>query len=128
MEAREMTERMTAAEAREHLKPAKQNKYRNKPVVIDGIRFDSTAEGNRYNDLKTLQKAGEIVELQRQVSYRLDVNGEHVCAYKADFVYFDCREKRTVVEDVKGVRTKDYEIKKKLMRAVHGIEIQEISA
>ena len=50
---------------------------------------------------------------------------ERECAYIADFVYKDA-EGRLVVEDTKGVRTPDYIIKRKLMLAVHGIQIQEV--
>lgn len=121
-----MTQRMSAAEAREHLKPAKRSKYRAEPIVIDGIRFDSKAEARRYAHLELLQRAGEITDLERQVRFPLDVNGELICVYIADHAYFVCRENRRVVEDVKGVRTPVYRLKKKLMKALHGVEIVEV--
>lgn len=113
-------------------KVAKPAKYGNRKVEIDGMTFDSVKEGRRYSQLKLLERAGEIRELELQVKYRLEVNGVHVCDYLADFVYEEtvdreCGHRRfeRVVEDVKGVRTKDYRIKAKLMKACHGITIRE---
>ena len=69
------------------------------------------------------QKAGEIDELARQVRFRLDVNGVHVAVYVADFTYV--RDGERITEDVKGAITPVYRLKKKLMKACHGIEILE---
>ena len=93
------------------------NKYRNKPVKIDGIRFASIAEGRRYSELKLLERAKEIRALELQPSYPLSVNGHHICTYIADFRYFE--RGRTVVEDVKGFKTPEYEIKSKLFMALN---------
>ena len=104
---------------------AKQNKYRNKPVVIDGIRFASKAEGARYCELKLMERADQIAGLKRQVRYQLVVNGVHICDYLADFAYYkDCKR---IIEDVKGVPTPEYKLKKKLTYALFGIEIIEIT-
>lgn len=106
-------------------------KYRNKKVTIDGIVFDSKREAKRYAELKLLEKAGQIQGLELQKEYVLipsqKVNGkvaERAVKYKADFVYTE--NGKTVVEDTKGVRTKDYIIKRKLLLYVHGIRIKEI--
>lgn len=99
-------------------------KFGNKKTVIDGITFDSKAEATRYSVLKVLQAAGVVADLRLQVPYDLIVNGMKVCRYIADFVY--TMDGRTVVEDVKGMRTPEYKLKRKLMLAVFGIEIQEI--
>ena len=117
-------------------------KYRNVKTTLDGISFDSRKEANRYAELRILEKAGLIQNLQMQVKYVLipeqrepDTLGarggvhkgrliEKECAYIADFVYEE--DGRTVVEDTKGFRTKDYIIKRKLMLKVHGIRIKEI--
>lgn len=103
-------------------------KYHNRKAEVDGLIFDSKKEARRYGELKLLQQRGEIRELRRQVSYDLEVNRVLVCRYVADFVY---QEKvggdwREVTEDAKGVRTEAYKLKKKLMLAVHGVEIREV--
>lgn len=105
--------------------PEKRSKYRNVKTVVDGITFASKKEANRYQDLKLLEKAGEIIDLDRQITFSLDPYSVHVCNYIADFVY-ETRDGKQVVEDVKGHRTKEYRIKKRLMLACHGIEIVEI--
>lgn len=120
-------------------------KYGNKKVTVDGITFDSKREARRYRELMLLQKAGQICDLELQKEYvlvpaqyetyeRYGKNGkrlkdgkrcvENAVKYKADFVYQ--QDGVTVVEDTKGMRTKDYIIKRKLMLYVHGIRIKEI--
>lgn len=111
-------------------------KYQNKPVVtIDGERFDSKAEARRCGELLLLQRAGAIRELRRQVRFLLipsqrDSAGKVVreVSYVADFVYEEPAAAdvwRLVVEDVKGVRTEAYRLKRKLMLQVHGIDVRE---
>ncbi len=109
------------------------SKYHNKKVMIDGIKFDSKKEANRYQELKLMQRAGIISDLQRQVKYVLIPSQkgddgrvvERPCTYIADFVYVDENGKK-VVEDTKGYRTSDYKIKRKLMLYTHGVKINEI--
>lgn len=102
------------------------SKYGNiKTTTSDGITHDSIKEANRWCELKLLERAGRIQHLQRQVKYALipKQEGERAVEYIADFVY---RENgNLVVEDVKGKKTKDYIIKRKLMLWVHGIKIKE---
>ena len=102
------------------------SKYHAIKTTFDGITFDSRKEAHRYYELSILQAAGEISDLQRQVTYELipKQDGERACNYKADFVYQE--NGKTVVEDVKGVRTDAYKIKRKLMLWVYGIKIREI--
>ena len=124
------------------------NKYHNKKITLDGIVFDSRKEAKRYRELLLLQKAMLISDLQRQVEYELIPNQyevipkysektgrrlkdekklvERKVCYVADFVY--TKDGKTVVEDTKSpvTRTKDYIIKRKLMRYIHGITIKEI--
>jgi len=116
--------KMSAEEYRDLAKPAKRSKYGAKKVTIDGIRFDSIAESRFYSTLKLREQAGEVYEVQMQTPYALTVNGQLVCTYKPDFCFYDATLKRQRVVDVKGVQTKDFIIKKKLMRAVHGIEVE----
>lgn len=106
-------------------------KYKAKPVVIDGIRFDSTKEGQRYIYLKAQEKAGKIKNLRLQVPYELIPpqrrNGksvERAVKYYADFVYTENGVE--VVEDTKGAKTPDYIIKRKLMLYIHDIKINEV--
>jgi len=113
------------AEARQHTPDAPRSKYRNKKVTIDGRKFDSKAEGARYVQLKRLHEAGLISGLTCQPAFDLVINGEKITRYTADFAYHD-HENRYVVEDVKGVRTRDYVLRKKLMKAILNINVVEI--
>lgn len=120
------------------------NKYGNKKAKHDGIIFDSRRERNRYIILSALQRAGEISDLRMQVSFELipavyetvekqlktKVKMVERCVQKAthyiaDFVYKD-KDGNIVVEDAKGMKTKEYILKKKMMRAFLGIEIKEV--
>lgn len=122
-------------------KQQKRNKYGNRKVVCDGIKFDSEREAARFSELKVLQAMGKIRNLRLQANFTLvegytTIEGERIkpMVYKADFTYEratepDCngavywlRE----VEDVKGAKTKDYLLKKKLMQDKYGITIREV--
>ncbi len=99
------------------------SKYGAKKTVVDGITFDSQAEATRYGVLKVIQASGLITGLRLQVPYQITVNGKKVCRYVADFVYIE--NGKEVVEDVKGMKTPVYNLKKKLMEAVLGVVIFE---
>ena len=122
-------------------------KYNNKKIIVDGNVFDSKKEAKRYQELKTLERAGIISNLQRQVKYVLipaqyELSDEvytkgkdkgkpkkgrlieRECAYYADFVY--CCNGETIVEDTKGMRTAEYIIKRKLMLYIHDVRIREL--
>ena len=101
-------------------------KYRAKPTTVDGYRFASKKEANRYQQLLWMHEANEIEDLQLQPRFDIEVNGVKVCKYYADFKYRDKRTGDYVIEDVKGVRTAVYKLKKKLVQAVHGIDIVEV--
>ena len=101
------------------------SKYNSVITEVDGIKFHSRKEANRYAELQLLVKAASIRDLQLQVKYSLDVNGVHICNYIADFVYHDYRYEKTIVEDSKGKRIQPYPIKAKLMKACHNIDIFE---
>lgn len=96
---------------------------------MDGITFDSRKEADRYLTLKAMEEEGLIVDLRRQVRYELvpafDVDGRHYrpVSYTADFVYME--DGKTVVEDVKGMRTDVYKIKSKLFARRYGMSIRE---
>ena len=110
----------------------KQNKYHNKKPVVNGEKFDSGREANRYSELLLLQRAHVISDLRRQVKFELiptqrDEQGkviEHSCSYYADFVYV--QNGKTVAEDAKGFKTPDYLIKRKLMLQKYGVRIKEV--
>lgn len=122
-------------------------KYGNKKYTVDGITFDSKHEAYRYQELKEMQKAGIIQDLRLQVKYvliptmrepcnEIYKSGrkkgcfkpgkviERECSYIADFVYLE--NGILIVEDAKGMRTKDYIIKRKLMLKEYGIRVKEV--
>ena len=103
----------------------KRSKYNAVKTIVDGITFDSKKEANRYLELKLMEQSGEIRDLELQVPYSIDVEGYHICKYTADFQYWDNNEKKVITEDCKGFRTPSYRLKKKLLKAVHGVEIYE---
>ena len=97
--------------------------------------YDSAKEAERARVLHLMEKAGKIRDLREQVRFELIPAQYDTCTrkcverkveYVADFVYVDCATEKTVVEDVKGVKTKEYVIKRKLMRWRHGIAIKEV--
>lgn len=118
---------MTASEYRQASKPKKAPKYRNQPVVIDGIRFASKREGAYYAALKIREKAGEVSAVELQPRYPLTgPKGELIATYVADFAFWDNVAQRHRVVDVKGVETKEFRLKRKMMRALRGIEIEVV--
>jgi hypothetical protein len=109
------------------------SKYRNKKTTYDGITFDSRKEAIIYSQLKRDQVEGRISELKCQIPFEFPVNGEAIryvdskrkLKYVLDFKYTDAQGVEHFV-DVKGFKTRDYLIKKALMKAVHGIVIEEV--
>lgn len=104
----------------------RRSKFGAQKTTVDGIEFDSKAEARRYSELRILERTGKIKNLERQVRYDLEVNGERIGFYKADFRYWDQARSEEIVEDVKGVRTPVFAIKAKLMKALHRVTIVEI--
>ena len=121
------------------------NKYQNHKAIVDGITFDSRREARRYSELKLLERAGQITDLELQKVYELipaqyetyaryGKKGQRIkdgrrcleksCTYIADFVYKE--NGQTVVEDTKGERTEVYNIKRKMMLYFYNIRIREI--
>lgn len=108
------------------------HKYNAEKSVRGNICFDSKKEARRFDELRVLLKAGRISDLKLQPQFTLQegfktTDGIAVRAirYYADFSYKD-KDGNLVVEDVKGVRTREYALKKKLMQERFGIEVQEI--
>lgn len=127
---------------------SKKSKYHSIATCIDGIYFDSRKEARRYQELRLLERAGEISGIKTQVPFELvpaqySISDEvytkgarkgerkrgacleKAVTYRADFVYKD-KNGNTVVEDTKGVKTTDYIIKRKLMLYIYRIRIKEI--
>lgn len=97
------------------------NKYHNQKTVVDSITFDSKAEAARFFELKLLERAGKISELKLQPEFPLlddfAKNGKKVrgIKYVADFIYIE--NGKIVVEDVKGMETREFKIKRKLFES-----------
>lgn len=94
-------------------------KYHNKKIEVDGITFDSMKEAKRYYELKQLESVGVIDGLLIHPKFELQesfVNREwgkqRPITYSADFIYQ--QDDQTIVEDVKGMKTDVYKLKKKL--------------
>lgn len=105
-------------------------KYRNKKTMLDGEVFDSRREAQRWAELCIMQKAGEITDLRRQVRFPLlpsqkgRTRWERPVYYIADFVY--TMDGAQIIEDAKGVKTRDYILKRKMMMYFHGVEVKEV--
>lgn len=119
--------------AAEFLKRAtkKAPKFHNEVTVVEGIRYGSIGEANRHQDLKVLERTGQVRDLQHHVPFKLTVNGESAGRYTADFVYDEWNAYGNcwirIVEDFKSdpTKTKDYRLRKRLMKLCHGIDIRE---
>lgn len=110
-------------------KAKKRTKYGNVPEIVDGVRMASKREAKRYRELGLLMKSGEIHMLARQVRFRLPGGVEYV----ADFVYTRIWPRTNgayftdlVVEDAKGVRTREFINKKKQMASEYCIDVKEV--
>lgn len=108
------------------LKSSKPRKYRNKPTMVDGIRFDSKKEAKRWGELQLLLHARKINNLVGRPKLEIRINDFLICNYQADFGYTE--NDVLVIEDVKSkpTMTPVYRLKKKLVRAIYGIEIREV--
>jgi len=115
----------------------RRNKYRAKRTEVDGITFDSAKEAKRYAELKLMERAGQISRLELQPVYKLVIDGRPVVMrserypngrqvkYVGDFAYF--QDGKRIVEDVKGVRTPLYNLKKACVEAMYpGVRIVEV--
>ena len=110
----------------------KQNKYKNKKVIYDGIKFDSNREMAYYIKLKMLEEKGIIKDLELQKSFELQpsfkLNGKTYkkITYRADFSYVSVQDNKIHIVDTKGFRTQVYKLKRKMFAYKYGIEIEEI--
>ena len=128
-----MTATLSAKEFQSLTKP-KRSKYGNIKTVVDGFTFDSKKEADRWLVLKAQEQAGEISHLERQGKIYLMSGNMHVrydsgrkAFWKFDFAYFCSKRNKRVIEDVKGVRTDVFKLKKAVLLACYpGIHIEEI--
>ena len=115
---------------KQSIKIAKANKYNAKRVQVDGIWFDSKAEAKRYNELKLMEKAGEIDQVRVHPRYKIpgpvfDTIPD-ICIVVLDFEYFSLIDERYVHEDVKGKDNPLSKLKRKLVEAFYGIKVEVI--
>lgn len=109
------------------------SKYQNDRTVLDGLKFDSKMEANRYAELVLLQRAGEITDLQVQQRFELVpavrlAGAKRITTaidYVADFTYRKTGTRIVVIEDCKGARTRVYLMKRHMMKALLGLDIYE---
>jgi hypothetical protein len=135
-----MTAVLSREEGRKLLQPKRKSKYGNRKVTHDGITFDSVKEYNRYLVLRAKQAAGIISHLETQPKFKLYgrngapvlirsaryKNGRHA-VWKGDFAYFCSERNKRICEDVKGVRTQVFILKRAIVEACYpGLEIVEI--
>lgn len=104
--------------------PRQRSKYNNVKTIVDGITFDSKREAARFGELKLLEKAGFIrnLELQPKFEFKLSSDGPVLFRYIADFRYFESATR--VVEDIKGMETAVFKLKKRLIEAAFNVKIQ----
>jgi hypothetical protein len=102
-------------------------------TVVDGIKFRSKAEAHRYGELKLLEKAGRIRHLELQPAFPLTAHGRKLATYVADFSYEKPQIAEggvvlwtRIIEDVKGMLTPMYRLKKKWAELQYGITITEV--
>src|SRR5689334_15113681 len=111
-----------------HAPQERRSKYRAVKTSVNGWTFDSKAEAARYQHLLTLGAVGHVRNLELQPRFPIALNGRVIANYVADFRYeeLDAFGWREVVEDVKGMKTPVYRLKKKLVEAQYGIQIREV--
>lgn len=103
------------------------SKYGNRWTVYNGRKYQSRAEARRAQELDILIRAGAVESWTPQPRFKIEIKGERITTYRGDFLVLWTDGRRTV-EDVKGVVTEVYKIKRALMRAVLGVEIVEVAA
>lgn len=104
----------------------RRSKYNAIKTEVDGYIFASRKEANRYSELKLLERAGEIKDLELQPVYPCVINGKLVCKYIADFRYISTKRGNVIIEDAKGAKTPVYRLKNKLVQALYNIIIIEV--
>lgn len=104
----------------------KRTKYNAKKTMVDGILFDSKREAAYYSELKTREKAGEIIGVELQRPFTILINGFLIGTYKSDFAFWDNTADRFRVIDVKGMDTPLSKFKRKCVKAQYGFEVEVV--
>lgn len=92
------------------------SKYKAKKIVVDDIKFDSIRESERYLELMFLKRTGLIKNINLQPKFNFSINGKHIFNYFADFQYFDIKQNKKIIEDVKSKATAKNPTKVSLMK------------
>ena len=120
-----MNTRISAEEFRQAMAGKPKSKYRNEPITIDGVRYDSKREATYILNLRLREKEGEVYGIELQKRYALiGPDGLLITTYVADATFWDQKEKRFRIIDVKGVETAVFKIKKKLMKSLLGLDVE----
>lgn len=106
------------------------SKYGAIKTVVDGIQFDSKAEARRWSELRLLERAGQIRDLQRQVKLELvpgcKLHGEDRARppirLVVDFRYIE--RGQTIFEDTKGMETPMSRAKRHMAKVLHGWDVR----
>lgn len=113
--------RQLGGPAPEPLKAKRRSKYGAVATYVDGLRFASKREAHRYMSIKLRMEAGRVLWFCRQPRFGLPGGVEYV----ADFLVV-WQDGQVTVEDSKGVRTKEYRLKKRQVEALYPFKIQEV--
>lgn len=119
-----MTKNLSVTEYRELNFQIKPRKYKNIKVEVDGLKFDSIKESQRYKKLLLLQQEGEVKSFELQPKFDIVINGVKCGFYKADFKV-TWKSGAITIEDVKGMKTPVYNLKKRIIEALYGFKIIE---
>jgi len=109
----------------------RRNKYGARKTVVDGITFDSAKEARRYMDLRILQAAGVISDLNLKERFDFVINGRTVkmrngqaARYTCDFTYIENGVK--IIEEVKGFKVRDYPLRRAIFEHLYGVKLREV--
>ena len=115
----------------------KRRKYKNTPVTVDGIKFDSKKEATYYGTLKFREAAGEVEDIEVHPVYKFEIhcryhdtphpvkypNGRQA-RYTADFRFYDKMEEETRVIDTKGYDTDASKLRRAFVKAIWGVDVE----
>lgn len=107
------------------------NKYRNKKVEVQGVKYDSKKEAKITQEILLLEKAGKVRDVVLKPKFDFKIEGETIryasgrpLTYTADVQYFDIEKDKLIVVDIKGFETDVFKIKRALMKHINLIDIE----